>query len=267
MVKRLSAQDDNSTPTTNANITSGSVTGITDITVADGGTGRSTSTTAYGLLAAGTTATGVHQTISPGTSGQFLKSAGAAALASFANITFADITASTTQAIGVGSIELGHATDTTLSRSAAGQLAVEGIDVLTTSNSKTVTNKIIDGSQLVAASVPNSKLANGLIKNRQGGTTGAASWYIAGTSNTDVSAVGVFIQTGNIAVTSGNQVVTFPTAYAQIPNVIHSVSSAASVNAWSELISVTTTTCTLRVWSPAGAAVTTETVSWIAIGQ
>lgn len=36
------------------------------------------------------------------------------------------ITASTSQAIGVGSVELGHATDTTLSRLASGLLAVEG---------------------------------------------------------------------------------------------------------------------------------------------
>lgn len=67
------------------------VTGGTDVSVADGGTGRSTSTTAYGLIAAGTTATGAHQTISPGTSGQFLKSAGSAALASFASINVSDV--------------------------------------------------------------------------------------------------------------------------------------------------------------------------------
>jgi hypothetical protein len=53
------------------------------------------------------------------------------------------ITASTSTALGVGSVELGHATDTTLSRSAAGVLAVEGVDVLTTSNTKTVTQKWI----------------------------------------------------------------------------------------------------------------------------
>lgn len=53
----------------------------------------------------------------------------------------AGITSSTSTALGVGSLELGNASDTTLSRSAAGQLAVEGVDVLTTSNTKTVTNK------------------------------------------------------------------------------------------------------------------------------
>lgn len=59
------------------------VSGGTDVSVADGGTGRSTSTTAYGLIAAGTTATGAHQTLATGSSGQILKSNGASALPTF----------------------------------------------------------------------------------------------------------------------------------------------------------------------------------------
>lgn len=59
--------------------------------VTKGGTGRTTSTTAYGLIAAGTTATGAQQTISPGTSGHILKSNGAAALPSFQAGTGADV--------------------------------------------------------------------------------------------------------------------------------------------------------------------------------
>lgn len=43
----------------------------------------------------------------------------------------AGITASTSTALGVGSIELGHATDTTVSRSSAGVIAVEGVDLPT----------------------------------------------------------------------------------------------------------------------------------------
>lgn len=62
---------------------------------------------------------------------------------SFQQVAVADIAASTSSALGVGSIELGHATDTTLSRAAAGDLAVEGVSVLTTSNTKAVTNKRI----------------------------------------------------------------------------------------------------------------------------
>jgi len=67
-------------------------TGGTDVSVADGGTGRSTSTTANGVIAAGTTATGAFQTILPGTTGQFLKSAGSTVPGAFANIVTADVT-------------------------------------------------------------------------------------------------------------------------------------------------------------------------------
>lgn len=54
--------------------------GGTDVPVTDGGTGRSTSTTAYGLIAAGTTATGAHQTLAAGATTEILVGGGAAAL-------------------------------------------------------------------------------------------------------------------------------------------------------------------------------------------
>jgi hypothetical protein len=50
---------------------------------------------------------------------------------------------STSAAIGVGTVDLGHATDTTLSRSASGVLAVEGVDVLTTTGAQSVSNKTL----------------------------------------------------------------------------------------------------------------------------
>jgi hypothetical protein len=53
------------------------------------------------------------------------------------------ITASTSTALGVGSIELGHATDTTISRVSAGVIAVEGVTVPTISSTSTLTNKRI----------------------------------------------------------------------------------------------------------------------------
>lgn len=53
----------------------------------------------------------------------------------------AGLVASTSTAIGVGSIELGHASDTTLSRSAAGVLAVEGVVIPSISSTNTLTNK------------------------------------------------------------------------------------------------------------------------------
>lgn len=53
----------------------------------------------------------------------------------------AGITASTSTALGVGTLELGHASDTTLSRSAAGVLAVEGVVIPSISSTNTLTNK------------------------------------------------------------------------------------------------------------------------------
>lgn len=101
-------------------------TSSTDVAVADGGTGRSTSTTAYGLIAAGTTATGAHQTIAPGTSGHFLKSAGASALASFAAITADDVVDGTTNKVYTGTEKTklaGIATSATANSSDATLLA------------------------------------------------------------------------------------------------------------------------------------------------
>lgn len=56
-------------------------TGVTGtLAVTNGGTGRATSTTAYGLLAAGTTATGAHQTLAAGATTEILVGGGASAL-------------------------------------------------------------------------------------------------------------------------------------------------------------------------------------------
>lgn len=63
--------------------TNNSINSQDPIQVAKGGTGLSTATTAYGVLAAGTTATGAFQNCGAGTSGQVLTSNGAGALPSF----------------------------------------------------------------------------------------------------------------------------------------------------------------------------------------
>jgi len=55
----------------------------TPLTVANGGTGRSTATTAYAVIAAGTTATGVQQSIAPSTAGFVLTDNGVGVLPSF----------------------------------------------------------------------------------------------------------------------------------------------------------------------------------------
>lgn len=70
-------------------------------------------------------------------------------LTSCTGLPIAGLVASTSTAIGVGSVELGHASDTTITRVSAGLVAIEGVNVETTAtlaNSKiAVINFVIDG--------------------------------------------------------------------------------------------------------------------------
>jgi hypothetical protein len=78
------------------------------------------------------------------------------------------ITASTSTALGVGSIELGHATDTTLARSSAGVITVEGVVVPTISSTNTLTNKSLSDS---TTSIVDATDATKVVKFDVGGTT------------------------------------------------------------------------------------------------
>ena len=77
------------------------------------------------------------------------------------------ITASTSTALGVGSIELGHASDTTLTRAAAGRVAVEGVNVVTTSSTDTLINKTLTTPKIDAIVSP-SGTTNIYIRNGTG---------------------------------------------------------------------------------------------------
>lgn len=141
--------------TQNANavaITGGSITGITDLAVADGGTGASDASgarTNLGLVigtnvqaydpdlttwASITPGTGVGTAlaINVGSAGAFTTFNGAGGTPSSMTLTNATglpisgLVSSTSTALGVGSLELGNATDTTLARSSAGNMTIEG---------------------------------------------------------------------------------------------------------------------------------------------
>ena len=58
------------------------------------------------------------------------------------------ITSSTTTALGLGSVELGHATDTTLARVSAGVVSIEGVNIVTTSSTDTLTNKTLTSPKI-----------------------------------------------------------------------------------------------------------------------
>jgi hypothetical protein len=78
------------------------------------------------------------------------------------------ITASTSTALGVGSVELGHATDTTLARVSAGVVSIEGVNVVTTTSTDTLTNKKLSDSTTTIVDVSD---ATKVIKFDVGGTT------------------------------------------------------------------------------------------------
>ena len=88
---------------------------------------------------------------------------------------------STTNAIGVGTIELGHASDTTLSRSAAGVLAVEGVDVVTTTGTQTLTNKTLTSPKFGTLLDTNGNTAAWF-----GGTASAVNFMQMGNSATGI---------------------------------------------------------------------------------
>lgn len=110
------------------------------LTVARGGTGRATSTTPYGLIAAGTTATGAHQTLTTGTVGQFLKSGGTTALPTWATLAKAD----------VGLANVDNTSDTNKPISTATQTALDG--KASTLHTHTTTSSF--GAQINGGGVP-----------------------------------------------------------------------------------------------------------------
>lgn len=105
------------------------------------------------------------------------------------------LVASTSAALGVGTVELGHATDTTISRVSAGVVAVEGVNVVTTSSTDTLTNKT-----LTSPTINNSVSSYPILKSPEERLTVSAT-AATGTVNFDVLTQGVLYYTTNA---SGN---------------------------------------------------------------
>jgi len=138
------------------------------VAVTDGGTGRNTATTAYGLLAAGTTATGIQQTVTPAASG-FLKTTSASALPAWAAIASTDVSGlgalATLSVVGsaqitdgaVANAELANmATQTFKGRNTAGTGVPEDLSVATVKTMLGVDNIT------VASTAPSSPAVNDL---------------------------------------------------------------------------------------------------------
>jgi ribosomal protein L24 len=66
-----------------------------------------------------------------------------ATLTNATGLPISGLTSSTSAALGLGSIELGHASDTTIARGSAGVVTIEGVNIVTTSSTDTLTNKTL----------------------------------------------------------------------------------------------------------------------------
>lgn len=86
------------------------------------------------------------------TSGGALGTPASGTLTNATGLPISGLVASTTAALGVGSIELGHATDTTISRASAGVVNIEGVPIVTTTATQTLSNKTITAPLTIQSS-------------------------------------------------------------------------------------------------------------------
>jgi hypothetical protein len=116
------------------------------LTIADGKTLTASNTLTFTGTDASSVAFGAGGTVLY--SGGALGTPSSGTLTNATGLPVSGITASTTTALGVGSIELGHATDTTIARSSAGVVTIEGVEVVTLSRTQTLTNKTLTSPTL-----------------------------------------------------------------------------------------------------------------------
>jgi hypothetical protein len=152
------------------------------------------------------------------------------------------ITASTSTAIGVGSIELGHATDTTIARSAAGVVTIEGVEVVTLSRSQTLTNKTLtsptmttpvlgtpsSGTLTNCTGLPNAGLVNSAV------TVGSTSISL-GSSATTIAGLSSVTSTSFVGALTGNASTATTLATARTISLGGDLSGSASFNGSSDV--------------------------------
>jgi len=145
-------------------------------------------------------------------------------------------------------------------------VTVDGGGVYTVANAAISANFYTSG--IVAQGFALGQFLNGLVKHRQGGTSGDGAWNTNGTNNTNVSPKNVKIQVGTCTSGAGGVgSVTFPEAFTQAPIVIAMVISGSN-GFWCQLDSAASTTgFTITCWSSTTGLTANKVISWIAIGQ
>lgn len=104
-------------------------------------------------------------------------------------------------------LDLGHASDTTISRLSAGQLAVEGVQVATASNAITLSGKTLS-APTVSGTIAGSPTASGTwtFANPISGATPVATTDLATKAYVDSVAVGLSVKTAVAAASTANVV-------------------------------------------------------------
>jgi len=95
------------------------------------------------------------------------------------------LTASTATALGVGSVELGHASDTSITRVSAGVVAIEGVNIVTTSSTDTLTNKTLTSPTLTNPTLGDAGATNINVS----GITTTGTLKLLGTSGIGITGI------------------------------------------------------------------------------
>ena len=121
-------------------------------------------------------------------------------LTSCSGLPISGITSSTTLGLGVGTIELGHASDTTLARSAPGVVTIEGVNIVTTSSTDTLTNKTLTSPTLttpaLGAATASSLVVSGIVTANSynvGTAVGISTTITTGITTTAATTIDSFV--------------------------------------------------------------------------
>lgn len=142
-------------------------------------------------------------------------------------------------------------------------------DTLNSTGTATIAGLLTPTGGVANNTISPAALLNGLVAQRQGGTTGNTSWQTSGTSNTNTSTVNAFIQVGVGNIAGAETIVTFPVAFNQTPIVLGAPNTATGFNTSFRARNVTTTgfTAILIETTTSGTPPPDENFGWMAVGQ